>query len=918
MIVQKIDNRENIGFYKKNQGIFPVMPRLILPKKSVDTNDFLYQYPILQKPSVSFGRKIEKATSFEDSLIKYFTPLPEGLEHDKFQIDSARVIYEGNDALTIAPTGTGKTALIEYTIAKNLAEENDTIVTFPTKALSNEKYDRFCELYGKENVALLTGDIKINTEAPIKVMTTEVYRNQLFSDMISPKLASVVHDEIHTMNDHQRGKVYESAIMYTPVKVQQVLLSGTFENGKEYTDWLNRLQAIKNQAEMVDSPKKAVMVQMSQTERHVPLKYFIYDKESNKTIPLMIEKYNIAQLKQADKNEALTEKQKGVLNEISNLVSEKYGDQKSGLEALSDLVRSESDSLENLEKDLIENLGVESTNAQRMAAFLSDPSERKYNSAGLEKFQKTEPKIGKSLQDIAEVAEAGKKADPIDEKTVLKNLTMLLNRDGKLPAIGFILSKTACDEMQAVTGAIPLLSKTDKGEMSELIKAARAKSYIGADDKAVELLKSGSGVHHAGKMPGFKKLVEELSQKFLKLVWATSSLGVGIDVPAKTVLMPQLDRQVGKDAHRKPIYKNLTVNEILQMIGRAGRRGKDLIGNVVFMPDERHSPEDIYKIVTSKPDPIESKLTPEYNSVSRCLEIEGSDKNFDNVVRRSFLSEQLQGKGINPEKRLNALKNSFESYAAVLQEPELGCFTKQNAERVIVTYPKPIEDASKKLDEILVPTLKGSVVKKAMGIDGLLFAEILFKTPLETLKPSHLAALACYLTEGSYKNESFKIESLKKTVTEDVTKNANKPRERVKFVKLDEPLTQLVGNIEEIKSEIKVLEKKHKVHREEVPSNIIDMKFVQEWAESTGENATESWKKLAGRFDEGDLFKSVTGAADILKQIQEAAEYVADKSVSEEQAEIKTKMDTIAKNASKAWEMLKKGPIPHIEKSLRI
>jgi superfamily II RNA helicase len=916
MIVQKIDNNENIGFYKKNTAIFPAMPRLILPKKSVDTNDFLYHYPILQKPSVSFGRKIEKATSFEDSLTKYFTPLPEGLKHDKFQIDSAKVIYEGNDALTIAPTGTGKTALIEYTIAKNIAEGNETIVTFPTKALSNEKYDRFCNLYGEENVGLLTGDTKLKTGAPVKVMTTEVYRNQLFSDTISPKLASVVHDEIHTMNDPQRGKVNETIIMYTPARVQQVLLSGTFENGKEFTDWLNRLQTIKNQAEMVDSPKKAVMVQMSQAERHVPLKYFIYDKESNKMIPLMTEKYNIAQLKQADKKGALTEKQKGVLNEISNLVFEKYDDQKSGLEALSDLISSESDSLEKLEKDLIENLGVEFTNAQRMAAFLSDPSERKYNSAGLAKFQKTEPKIGRSLQDISEVVKTGKKADTMDEATVLKNLTMILNRDDKLPAIGFKLSKTACDEMQEVTGAIPLLSKDEKEEVSKLIEAARAKNYIGADDKAVELLKSGSGVHHAGKMPGFKKMVEELSQKFLKLVWATSSLGTGIDVPAKTVIITQLDRQVGKDAQRKPIYENFTINEIIQMIGRAGRRGKDLIGNVVFMPDERHSPEDIYKIVTSKPDPIESRLTPEYNLVSRCLEVDGSDKGFDDVVERSFLTEQLQGKSINPEKRLNALKDDLRSFAAVLQEPELECFSKE--EKIVglnITYPKGLTTK----EDILVPTLKGSVIKKAMGMDGLLFAEMLFKAPLETLKPSHLAALACYLTEGSYKNESFKIESLKKPSTEVIkNKPKNKSRERVNSVKLDEPLTEIVGNIEEIKFGIRVLEKKHKIHKIEVPSNIIDMKFVQEWAESTGENATESWKKLAGHFDEGDRFKSVTGAADILKQIQEAAEYVADKSVSEEQAEIKTKMDTIAKNASKAWEMLKKGPIPHLEKSLRV
>ena len=102
-------------------------------------------------------------------------------EADIFQKTSANHLFIGDDVIVTAPTGTGKTAIAEYIMTKNIREGKRTFYTTPLKALSNEKYRDFCQKYGKENVGLLTGDIKINTGAPILLMTTEVYRNMAMS-----------------------------------------------------------------------------------------------------------------------------------------------------------------------------------------------------------------------------------------------------------------------------------------------------------------------------------------------------------------------------------------------------------------------------------------------------------------------------------------------------------------------------------------------------------------------------------------------------------------------------------------------------------------------------------------------------------------------------------------------------------------
>ncbi len=166
-------------------------------------------------------------------------------ELDQFQQQAIAALNAGRSVVVCAPTGSGKTLIGEYTIYRALARGGRIFYTTPLKALSNQKLRDFREQFGAEQVGLLTGDISINREAPILVMTTEIFRNMLYGTPIGQVgtslvgVEAVVLDECHYMNDRQRGTVWEESIIYCPPEVQLVALSATVANSDQLTDWLN-------------------------------------------------------------------------------------------------------------------------------------------------------------------------------------------------------------------------------------------------------------------------------------------------------------------------------------------------------------------------------------------------------------------------------------------------------------------------------------------------------------------------------------------------------------------------------------------------------------------------------------------------------------------------------------------------------
>ncbi|MDD3593601.1 MAG: DEAD/DEAH box helicase [Candidatus Gastranaerophilales bacterium] len=207
-----------------------------------------------------------KGVEFFQTLKDNYFQLPEKANPDEYQLSAASKLFNNNDVLVTAPTGTGKTAIAHYVITKNLKEGKKTFYTAPLKALSNEKFRAFQKTYGKENVGLLTGDVKINPHAPIILMTTEIYRNMLFankfeqqSDMLD-NLKTVIFDELHYLGDVDRGGVWELAILLSDPKTQMLSLSATIGNNKEINDWMSSVK--QKESKLVDVPS---------SKRHVPL-----------------------------------------------------------------------------------------------------------------------------------------------------------------------------------------------------------------------------------------------------------------------------------------------------------------------------------------------------------------------------------------------------------------------------------------------------------------------------------------------------------------------------------------------------------------------------------------------------------------------------------------------------------------------
>lgn len=206
-------------------------------------------------------------------------------EPDIFQKTSANHLYLGDDVIVTAPTGTGKTAVAEYIITKNLKEGKRTFYTTPLKALSNEKYRDFCKTYGKENVGLLTGDKKDRTNAPIIIMTTEVYRNMAISayfDKTRPlphNLKTVIFDELQNLGDIDRGGVWEMSIMLTPKDVQMLSLSATAKNAGDINTWIGKIRGEKSIGVDNDgfyhtnpsTKNRAVWINVPAEKRAVPL-----------------------------------------------------------------------------------------------------------------------------------------------------------------------------------------------------------------------------------------------------------------------------------------------------------------------------------------------------------------------------------------------------------------------------------------------------------------------------------------------------------------------------------------------------------------------------------------------------------------------------------------------------------------------
>jgi superfamily II RNA helicase len=188
-----------------------------------------------------------------------------GLTLDDFQREAVQHIDRRESVVVSAATGTGKTLIADYMIDRYLRAGKEIIYTAPIKALSNQKYKDFKERYGEEKVGILTGDITINEDAPLRIMTTEIYRNMLLSQNPGLEdLSYVIFDEVHYLGDEHRGKVWEESFIFSPDHVRFLGLSATIPNADEFAEWIRSIK--DHEIHVVAEP-----------ERAVPLHHMFYD-----------------------------------------------------------------------------------------------------------------------------------------------------------------------------------------------------------------------------------------------------------------------------------------------------------------------------------------------------------------------------------------------------------------------------------------------------------------------------------------------------------------------------------------------------------------------------------------------------------------------------------------------------------------
>ena len=166
-----------------------------------------------------------------------------GLELFPFQRAAIAAIFGGHSVVVAAPTGAGKTLVADYAMERALEADRRVVYTSPIKALSNQKYRDFRAQYGDEKVGIMTGDVTIQPEAPLLVMTTEIFRNTIFED---PKRLDgfdfVIFDEVHYLDDRERGTVWEESIIFAPRHIRIVALSATVPNVDDFAAWISKVR----------------------------------------------------------------------------------------------------------------------------------------------------------------------------------------------------------------------------------------------------------------------------------------------------------------------------------------------------------------------------------------------------------------------------------------------------------------------------------------------------------------------------------------------------------------------------------------------------------------------------------------------------------------------------------------------------
>lgn len=463
---------------------------------------------------------------------------------DDFQKRAITAVSRDHSVLVSAPTGAGKTLIAEYLINKCLKEDRGVIYTAPIKALSNQKFREF-ELLFPGKVGIITGDVNINPFAPLLIMTTEIFRNRILENPGSLNQHSwIIFDEIHYLDNIERGTVWEESLIFLPGHMKFVGLSATIPNVKQFSSWLKGIH----------SHPIAII---REDHRPVPL-HFLFQCNGR------------------------------ICDDMKKLEKEGYG------------------------------------RRQRRGFAPNSPL----------------------------------------------SLIHHLVRADRLPCIYFSFSRKRCEYLARDATEINLLTEGEREQILAIYDAYCTRYDLVGDERSESLrglVARGIAYHHAGIHPMLKEILERLfTGKRIKIIFATETFALGINMPARTVVIDELKKSYGK------FFKALKVRDFYQMAGRSGRRGIDKEGFVYSRVDPRTiTYREIATIFKSSPEKIRSRFNVSYATILNLYETHGENLLDIHSLSFHYFQErsQLRTKQLEQMKaRLTILKQLGYIHAGQLTE----------------------------------------------------------------------------------------------------------------------------------------------------------------------------------------------------------------------------------------------------------
>ncbi|MGC1206911.1 MAG: DEAD/DEAH box helicase [Ornithinimicrobium sp.] len=540
-------------------------------------------------------------------------------ELDDFQIRGIDAVAAGSGVLVAAPTGAGKTIVGEFAVAMALQTGRKAFYTTPIKALSNQKYHDLVARHGADQVGLLTGDSSINGEAPVVVMTTEVLRNMMYSGSSTLlNLGFVVMDEVHYLADRFRGAVWEEVIIHLADSVQVVSLSATVSNAEEFGEWL---RAVRGNTEVIVSEHRPVPLWQHMMVGTDMFDIFVQtpgsiagrDHGMTRTNPDLVQRISVAE-------RAST----GWRREDAGGPRGRKGKTRSG------------------------GRGSTERSSDRNSRHDSGGHNRGGSDGG---GGEARVRYGRPP------AHGASRAEVIEE----------LERAGLLPAITFIFSRAGCDG--AVTQLLSRGTRLVPDALSRQIRHTVADRVAGLSEpdlavlgyaEFVEGLSRGFAAHHAGMLPLFREIVEELfSAGLVRAVFATETLALGINMPARTVVLEKLVKFNGET------HAPITAAEYTQLTGRAGRRGIDIEGHAVVLHRRGVDPVDVAGLASTRTYPLRSSFRPSYNMAVNLVAQFGRDRAHE-LLQASFAQFQADRAVVGLSTQVRRHTEALQGYAEAM------------------------------------------------------------------------------------------------------------------------------------------------------------------------------------------------------------------------------------------------------------